>query len=100
MGTNSLSCLFSLALPWFLRGVINLGQGHTDTYVSIGSYGIQYIIISLLAILIFLYIGLVVCKFRLMIPNAAFYLVSYIGFLVFAILIEIDVIIPDLDRIC
>lgn len=94
LGTNSLSVLFSLSFPWFLSGVIGLGNGG-DNFVQIGSYGMEFIILSLLVMVIILYITVTFTKFHLTPISSCVFIIVYGAFLTLAILIEIDIIMPS-----
>lgn len=64
LGANSLSILFSLGLPWFIRTMAD-GASSTNAYVMIASNGMQYSIMALLFAIAALYITVYIAKFKL-----------------------------------
>lgn len=64
LGANSLSILFSLGLPWFIRTMAD-GASSKNAYLVIASYGMQYSIVALLFAIASLYIVVYIAKFKL-----------------------------------
>lgn len=90
LGANSLNILFSLGFPWFLKTMID-GAGFTGAYIHIFSFGIAFVITSLLLAILCLYIVLAIAKFTLR-KRVGIALFSIYGiFVTFAILMELDI---------
>lgn len=87
LGANSLAILFSLAVPWFIKSMILRSQGE-EGFIEIESGGMNYIIISIIFAVMGLYIILTVSKFTLMKKTGAAAILTYLVFVVFAILME------------
>ncbi|XP_038112722.1 sodium/potassium/calcium exchanger 3 [Culex quinquefasciatus] len=90
LGANSLSILFSLGLPWFIRTMAD-GASSNNSYVIIASYGMQYSIVALLFAIASLYIAVYVAKFKLR-KRLGLVLFACYGVLVtFMLLNELDI---------
>lgn len=90
LGANSLSILFSLGLPWFIRTMAD-GASSNNSYVVIASYGMQYSIVALLFAIAALYIAVYVAKFKLR-KRLGLVLFACYGVLVtFMLLNELDI---------
>lgn len=96
LGTNSLSILLSLGLPWFIRAIIDHSNEYPP-YIYLSSLGIQYVVLSLLFVVSILFIVLTLYKYRLQTSNGIIFIVAYLIFLTFALLMETGVII---DKVC
>lgn len=94
LGANSLNILFSLGFPWFLRTMID-GAGTTGAYIHIFSYGIAFVITSLLLAIICLYIVLSIAKFTLRKTVGIALFIVYGIFVTFAILMELDIFVDS-----
>lgn len=90
LGANSLNILFSLGLPWFLRTMID-GAFSSGAYIRIESFGLEFVISSLLLALLSLYVVLVLFKFTLSRTVGIILFIIYGLFATFAILMELDV---------
>lgn len=94
IGSNSLAILISLGIPWFVRAAIFRGDD-VKSFINIGSYGIEFSVLTLLVITACLYITFALFKFRLR-KRVGFILgCMYILFLTFSILIELEIIFKD-----
>ncbi|CAG9558355.1 unnamed protein product [Danaus chrysippus] len=91
LGANSLSILFALGLPWIIRTFTLLAQG-ADTAVYINSSGIDFVVGSLLAAAVLLWITLFIGKFKLRRCVGVVLLGLYALFITFAILVEMGII--------
>ncbi|XP_032527848.2 sodium/potassium/calcium exchanger 4-like [Danaus plexippus] len=91
LGANSLSILFALGLPWIIRTFTLLAQG-ADTAVYINSSGIDFVVGSLLAAAVLLWITLCIGKFKLRRCVGVVLLGLYALFITFAILVEMGII--------
>lgn len=96
LGTNSLSILLSLGLPWFIRAIIDHSNEYPP-YIYLSSLGIQYVVLSLLFVVSILFIVLTLYKYRLQTSNGIIFVVAYLIFLTFALLMETGVII---EKVC
>lgn len=96
LGAASLAILISLGLPWFLRTIIDLGQGK-DAFVNVHSDGMEYTVLSLVAVVASLYICLAVSGFRLTKATGAALLTFYLVYITLAVLIEVDIFFPNKD---
>lgn len=100
LGANSLNILFSLGLPWFIRTMTDLVRYGTDkAFLEIGSYGIQFTILGLVFAIAALYITISAFGYKLRKTVGAFLFLFYIILATIAILIELDIILPQ-EREC
>ncbi|XP_055630540.1 sodium/potassium/calcium exchanger 4-like isoform X2 [Toxorhynchites rutilus septentrionalis] len=90
LGANSLSILFSLGLPWFIRNLAD-GGSELNAYLPIASYGMQYSIISLLFAIGALYIIVYTAKFKLRKTVGLALFIVYGILVAFMLLNELDV---------
>ncbi|XP_055601043.1 sodium/potassium/calcium exchanger 3-like [Uranotaenia lowii] len=90
LGANSLSILFSLGMPWFIR-VLADGASATNAYVVIASYGMQYSIISLLFAIASLYLVIYAAKYKLRKRIGLALFLCYGVLVTFMLLNELDV---------
>lgn len=97
LGANSLAVLFSLGVPWFIRTMVDGGPTDSDSYVDIHSYGMEWIVLSLLFAVILLYIILAIGKFQLKRFVGLALILIYTLFVTFAILVEVDVLFDSGD---
>lgn len=96
LGANSLNILFSLGLPWFIRTITDLVRYGTDkAFIEIGSYGIQFTILGLVFAIAALYITISAFGYKLRKMVGAFLFLFYIILATIAILIELDIILPQ-----
>lgn len=94
LGANSLAILVSLGLPWFIRSMVD-GASKTDAFVKINSVGIEFTILSLLLTVAALYFIVSIASYRLK-KTVGFYLFfTYLIFVTFAILVEMDILFPS-----
>lgn len=96
LGSNCLSILFSLSLPWFIRTMAD-GAGFTGAYIRIYSYGAEYILISIIFAVITLYIVISSLGYKLRRLGGSILSVSYIVFATFAILVELGIFFAPSD---
>lgn len=94
LGANSLSIIFSLGLPWFIRTLTN-GAQLDESFVNIQSYGIEFVILSLIGTVAALFLVIAMGKFRLKKLVGCVLLLFYAVFITLAILVEIDVFFPS-----
>lgn len=94
LGANSLSILFSLGLPWFIRTLAD-GGASTNAYVVIASYGMQYSIISLLFAIAALYIVVYAAKFKLRKRVGVVLFMCYGVLVTFMLLNELNIFFSD-----
>lgn len=94
LGANSLSIIFSLGLPWFIRTLTN-GSDLEQSFVNIQSYGIEFVILSLIGTVVALFVVIALGKFRLKKLVGCVLLTIYFIFITLAILVEIDVFFPS-----
>lgn len=100
LGANSLNILFSLGLPWFIRNMADIAtKGTKGAFIQIESYGIQYTILGLVLAIAALYITVAAFGYQLRKTVGAFLFSSYIILATVAILIELDILIPQ-NRAC
>lgn len=94
LGANSLAILVSLGLPWFVRSMFD-GGSYTDAFININSVGIEFTILSLILTVAALYLIVSIAGYRLK-KSIGFYLFfTYLIFVTFAILVEMDVLFPS-----
>lgn len=85
-----------LGLPWFFRAVIST-YGHEHNYVFMHSNGMEYIILSMLALVIIFLAILTIFRFEIRKTTGVILLLTYFVFLTVAILMELGVIV---DLVC
>uniref|UniRef100_A0A224XMZ1 Sodium/potassium/calcium exchanger 5 n=1 Tax=Panstrongylus lignarius TaxID=156445 RepID=A0A224XMZ1_9HEMI len=90
LGSNTFDILLCLGLPWLIKAsFLPTSAGHH--YVGINSRGLEYSAISLLSTLLMLYIAFAANKFKLDSKVGHTCLIMYLGFLILATLIELNV---------
>lgn len=97
LGANSLAVLFSLGVPWFIRTMVS-GAGSTGAYIRIFSHGIEYTILTLLLAVATLYVSVAVAGFKLRKTVGLVIAIGYLVLIVFAILVELDILFESHDR--
>ncbi|XP_021706750.1 sodium/potassium/calcium exchanger 4 isoform X1 [Aedes aegypti] len=94
LGANSLSIVFSLGLPWFIRTVAD-GASTTNAYVIIASHGMQYSIIALLFAVGSLYVVIYIGKYKLRRRIGVALIFCYVILVTFMLLNELDIFFPS-----
>lgn len=94
LGANSLSIVFSLGLPWFIRTVAD-GASTTNAYVIIASHGMQYSIIALLFAVASLYVVIYIAKYKLRRRIGLALIFCYAILVTFMLLNELDIFFPS-----
>lgn len=94
IGASSLAILLSLGLPWFLQAVIREAQSASDvrTYVVLYSNGIEYILLTLLPMILLVFLTFWMRKFMLTKVTGLMLFIYYAVLITFAILVEVDVL--------
>lgn len=84
----------SLGVPWFVKTMI-AGASTTNAHIVIQSYGVEFTIIFLLLAVMTLYLILTCFRHTLRKRVGAMLISSYMVFIVLAILVELDILIPS-----
>lgn len=90
VGASSLAIIIALGIPWFFRGVIST-KGHERPYVRLHTNGMEYIILSLLLLILIFYLIIYFRRFILTKITGTMLLVTYLVFVTFAVLMEVGV---------
>lgn len=98
IGASTIGIVLALGIPWAISAGINYGEGR-DPFVTLHSYGVQYVILSLFFVPVVLFILLSVSKFRLLKRTGVGFVIAYLLFVIWACLVEMDVLIPTPERI-
>jgi hypothetical protein len=98
LGANSLSILFSLGLPWFIR-IMKNGGPFTNANINIQSDGMEYVVISLIAAVATLYLILTFSSYKLRKTVGIVLAAAYALFVAFPLLVEMNIIFPS-DNKC
>lgn len=85
----------SLGVPWLGLAVVNNGQ-RNKPFVNFDGYGIEFVIIYLLLIILSLYSVLYLSNFVLRKFTGLCLSLIYLISVSFALLIELEIVFPDL----
>jgi Ca2+/Na+ antiporter len=99
LGANSLAILFSLGIPWFLKIMVR-GGPFTNAFINIQSDGMEYVVISLIAAVVTLYLVLRISGYNLRKTVGVVLFVAYTIFVAFPILVEMNVLLPNDNNKC
>lgn len=95
LGASSLGILLSLGLVWFIKVLINYANG-TNPFVEVSQGpGLIFTVVALMFVAASLFVILAAFKFILRRITSIFLACAYSAFVTFAVLIELDVIIPE-----
>lgn len=94
LGANSLAILVSLGLPWFIRSMFD-GGSKANAFIKINSVGIEFTILSLLLTVVALYFIVSIASYRLKKAIGFYLFFTYLIFVTFAILVEMDILFPS-----
>jgi solute carrier family 24 (sodium/potassium/calcium exchanger), member 4 len=94
LGANSLAIMFSLGFPWLLRNMVD-GAWTTGANHNIGSSGLEWVVLSLILAVISLYMIVMLAKYVLRTRLGFILAGTYIIFVTFAILVEMDILISN-----
>jgi len=98
VGSNTFDILICLGLPWFLQGCI-IAFDEVD-YIKIRSAGLEYSVMLMVATMVILYVIIVANGFLLDKKVGYSSLVMYIIFIVFAIMLEMNMFFPVNLPVC
>jgi Ca2+/Na+ antiporter len=93
VGANTLNILLCLAMPWFIKCIVQIiqtGDMSTST-ISIMSEGVTYNCFSLLACVLLLYVVVAIFKFQLGKCLGFACLITYFIFITFSVLVEMNI---------
>jgi solute carrier family 24 (sodium/potassium/calcium exchanger), member 4 len=90
LGANSLAIMFSLGLPWFLRISLDGGPVSGSRFM-IESYGIEFIVLALILAVLIMYAVITIGKYLLRTTIGVILALIYVCFVIFAIMVEMDV---------
>lgn len=97
LGASSLAILLSLGLPWFIKVVLKVGHV-SNPYVAVSQGdGVTFTIASLLFVPLSLFLIISSFKFVLRRIASVPLLTCYLLFVTFAVLVELDIIFPNID---
>lgn len=96
IGASSLAITIALGVPWFFRAVIST-KGHERPYVALHTNGMEYIILSLLLLIVCFYLIVYFRRFILTKITGSLLILAYAVFVTLAILMEVGVFF---DIIC
>lgn len=91
IASNTFDILLCLGIPWMIKTSIHSSE---NDFIQINSNGITYSAFALLLLLVFFYCSIAVNKYRLDWKVGLVCLLMYIGFLIFASLVELNVFFP------
>ncbi|CAH0557325.1 unnamed protein product [Brassicogethes aeneus] len=99
IGSNTFDILLCLGLPWMIKtGFYPKKPG--QHWIKINSGGLTYSALSLLSTLVLLYLSIALNKFKLDWKVGLTCLLTYVGFLTLASLIELNVFFPVNLPVC
>lgn len=90
IGSNTFDILLCLGIPWFIKSAF-YPKVPGEYWITINSQGINYSAACLLTTLVLLYLSFYLNKFKLDWKIGLTCLMMYVGFLVFASLVELNV---------
>ncbi|KAL1498367.1 hypothetical protein ABEB36_009177 [Hypothenemus hampei] len=93
IGSNTFDILLCLGVPWLIKSAF-YPKVPGQYWITINSHGINYSAACLLSTLVLLYASLCISKFKLDWKIGLSCLVMYVGFLIFATLLELNVFFP------
>ncbi|XP_019872937.1 sodium/potassium/calcium exchanger 4-like [Aethina tumida] len=93
IGSNTFDILLCLGLPWLIKTAF-YPKVPGQHWIKINSSGLNYSALSLLSTLVLLYLSIALNKFKLDWKVGLICLLTYIGFLTLASLIELNVFFP------
>ncbi|XP_050307218.1 sodium/potassium/calcium exchanger 3-like [Anthonomus grandis grandis] len=93
IGSNTFDILLCLGLPWFIKSAF-YPKVAGEYWITINSQGINYSCACLLTTLILVYSSFCFNRFKLDWKIGLSCLMMYVGFLVFATLVELNVFFP------
>uniref|UniRef100_S4PXM9 Potassium-dependent sodium-calcium exchanger n=1 Tax=Pararge aegeria TaxID=116150 RepID=S4PXM9_9NEOP len=99
IGSNTFDILLCLGLPWLVKSVF-FPSNPDNHWVIINSSGLSYSAISLLSTLLALYVSLMLNKFQLDWKVGITCALVYLGFLVMAAMLELNMLFPVNLPIC
>nr|XP_023014270.1 sodium/potassium/calcium exchanger 4-like [Leptinotarsa decemlineata] len=92
IGSNTFDILLCLGIPWMIKTFYPKIPG--NNWIQINSSGINFSAFALFSTLILLYLSIALNKFKLDWKVGLTCLLMYIGFLIFASLLEMNVFFP------
>ncbi|KAH1013813.1 hypothetical protein HUJ04_002751 [Dendroctonus ponderosae] len=90
IGSNTFDILLCLGLPWFIKSAF-YPKVPGQHWITINSQGINYSAVCLLTTLVLFYLSICFNKFQLDWKIGLVCLVMYVGFVIFATLVELNV---------